>query len=76
MAGGWVLEFQSLLFWIRLLNRMIDMGYRLVQWFQSLLFWIRLLNCDECAMKRMSPEVSILVVLDSAPQHDAPAGPG
>ncbi len=59
-----------MLFWIRLLNVSYD---QLIdeKWtgFQSLLFWIRLLNTTyRDAAAALAGEVSILVVLDSAPQ--------
>src|SRR5262245_21086199 len=37
--------------------------------FQSLLSWIRLLNGELCRRGRRVPGVSILVVVDSAPQR-------
>ena len=59
-----MVQFQSLLFWIGLLDVVTDLPSNSRVWFQSLLFWIGLLDPRPGVAIRMGRRVSILVILD------------
>src|SRR5690242_8869887 len=67
--AGHSFTFQSLLSWIPLLNTMTTLTYDGFEMFQSLLSWIPLLNTRLVRRAWKLLEVSILVVVDTAPQH-------
>ena len=58
--------FQSLFWWILLLNSIRGLGFDGVIMFQSLFWWILLLNISRALLDGFSTAVSILVLVDFA----------